>query len=43
MIGRTAMVLNPGTKKAEEIKHDLNVFFAAEGLPYYVAISEETN
>lgn len=35
------MVLNPGTKKAQEIKHDLNVFFAGEGLPYYAAISEE--
>lgn len=41
MIGRTVMILNPGSKKSDEIKHDLNVFFAGECLPYYAAISEE--
>lgn len=41
MVDRTVMVLNPGTKKAGEIKHDLNVFFTREGLPYYAASEEE--
>jgi len=41
MIGRTVMCLSPGTKKSGEIKHDLNIFFASEGLPHNTAIFEE--
>lgn len=40
-VGRTVHMMNPGTKKADEIKQELNAFFASENLPYYAAISEE--
>lgn len=44
MVGRTVTTIRTvrtTNKDAEQIKTDLNIFFAAEGLPYYAAITEE--
>lgn len=32
--------INVGTRKLDEVKHDLNVFFASEGLPYIALIED---
>lgn len=33
--------LNPGRAKCKEIAHDLNVFFASQGLNYVATVEEK--